>query len=31
MEYVATWLRIGELRVEKIECAPFDKLRFSKA
>ncbi len=30
-ESVATWLRIGELRAEKVECAPYNESRFNKA
>ena len=28
---VATWLRIGEINAEKLDCAPFEKLNFKKA
>lgn len=30
-ESVATWLRIGELRAEKVDCVPYNKLKFKKA
>ena len=28
---VAAWLRIGELRAQRIQCAPFDRAKFLKA
>lgn len=30
-ESIATWLRIGELRAEKVDCAPYSKSRFDNA
>ncbi len=30
-ESVATWLRIGELRAEKVNCVPYNKSNFRKA
>ena len=30
IESIATWLRIGEILAEKIECSPFNKIQFEK-
>lgn len=30
-ESLATWLRLGEIKAESIECAPYDKAKFDKA